>query len=472
MEFEDDIPPEFNQEKLFEYVKKYSFPRRIGTRGEKIVRKMIYHDFRKIGLKPQREHFICSLFYSVNFLRITLLLLLMMILLMEFVFYLNPIFNLVMFGIFIFLALFMLRMSQKPHKINWGRNYMSSNLFAFVPAKSYGENGNLKVQGLIEEELDEDQTPEDMMQLHDDYEDFLEEEEEVEYGKLPSSTEMNYGNIIISAHSDSKSQSIPTYTRVILFKNVLILFGILCLLFIIGVILAFLRVPWVWFPLEIVTSSITVTLSVLTLILFINKSKNESPGACDNASGMAVVFALADYFKKRPLERFNLYFCQFGVEEFGQQGARRFILNRLRFFKRRRTFNFNLDMVGERSEVKLPIITTVGLTKKPVDPVMMHFIRESADELDIEIEEINLATGAHTDRMAFTKYGYNGIDFASRLCAKWTHTPEDTPDKVSPLVMHYACRVICRSIKKMDVALKNSEFEEPEDAKHLRQAYY
>lgn len=466
-----DTPPEFNQEKLFNYVKKYSFPRRIGTRGEKLVRKMIYHEFKKIGLKPHREHFICSLFYSVNFLRITLLLFIIILLSMEFVLYLNPILNIAIFGIFILLTFFLFRMSQKPHKINWGRNYMSSNIFAFIPAKSYGQDGNLKIQDLIEEHFMEDEAPEDMMQLHDDYSEFL-EEEELQYGELPSSVESKYGNIIISAHSDSKSQSVPTYTRVLLFKNVLVLFAVLSLLFIIGVILAFLQVSWVWVPLQIVTTGITGTLILLTLILFINKSKNKSPGACDNASGMAVVFALAQYFKDRPLDRYNLYFCQFGVEEFGQQGARRFILNRLRYFKRRRTFNFNLDMVGERSEVKIPIITTVGLTKKPVDPVMMQFIRESAEELDIEIEGINLATGAHTDRMAFTKYGYNGIDFASRECAKWTHTPEDTPDKVSPLIMQYACQIIARSVEKMDDALQNDQFEEPKDAKHLRQAYY
>lgn len=462
----------FNLDDLQNYVKKFSFPRRIGTPGEKIARKMTFLEFKKMGFNPHREHFVCSLFYSVNFLRIVLLSLISMVFVMEWVSFVEPSYNMIVLVLYICWALYLLRMSQKPQKINWGKNYLSSNIFVFIPAKSYGMLGNVKIYGKYGEDYKDDVQEEDEVNFHDDYEDGADPHGYLEYGWLPSTEEQKYGNIIISAHTDSKSQSITTITRVKLFKRSFKLFSILLILFIFGSIMDFIGIGWIHPFLNVVTMCMSIIVIIFTIILFLNRSLNNSPGALDNASGMACVFELAKYFKDNPLDRFNLYFMQFGVEEFGQQGARKFVLNRLNQFKRKRTFNFNLDMVGETRDVEVPLLESIGFKRRQVDPLMQKFIEESASELGFKLNRLNLPIGAHTDRMAFTKYGFNGIDFASQNAGQWTHSPNDTPDKVNLKILQDVCKIIGRTVKKMDDALKNNMFPEPKDAKHIRQAYY
>lgn len=457
-----EIPPEFDKNILMKLVEKFSFPRKIGSVGEKKSRIMAFEEFKAMDLNPQNESFVCSLFYSEWLLRFVLVNFMGMVAIMQLVLLYKPVLNIYVLATIIIYGTFIFRRTRNPNKLNWGRNYESSNIFAFVPGSSYGEEGNLAVHGEFGafEELD--------IEFEENHENSVNNEKD--YGHTPTEIERNYGNVVISAHSDSKSQSITTVVRVKLFRDAFIIFGFLFIIFIAGIIIDLFNIGDINVPVKIISSIMAGTVILFVIILSFNRNGNESPGSLDNATGMAVVFELARYFKDHPLERFNLWFCQFGVEEFGQMGCRNFLLRRLRHFKVDRTFDFNLDMVGPTEKNKLSICEFNGLIKKPVDPLMMKFIRESANELKIEIDTFNLPTGAHTDRMPFNKYGYNGIDFASTMAGKYAHSPQDSLDKVDPIMLQQACRIICRSAQKMDEALKKGEFEEPREPKHVRQA--
>ncbi|MHA1339011.1 MAG: M28 family metallopeptidase [Promethearchaeota archaeon] len=482
----------FSEEKLKYYVEKFSFPRRIGSVGEKKARRLTFLEFKKLGLTPHKEDFVCSLFYSINFLRIVLLSIIALMLSLEFTLFLDPRMNILTLIIFTLWGGYLARMAQRPHKINWGKNYYSENIFAFVPAKSYGNDGNPLIQkinnninnNLNTAELADPKISEEKEIYKEEYGninlEYIKEFEDINdldseaFCDYPTENEAQYGNIIISAHTDSKSQSISTSTRVKLFKYSLYLIAILLIMFLIAIILGFFgSKSWNWVSpfFKVVTTSLTIVVVIFTAILFINRSLNKSVGSLDNATGMACVFALADYFKDKPLDRFNLYFCQFGVEEFGQQGARRFVLRRLRHFKRGRTFNINLDMVGCIDDEKVPFMETYGFSKKIVDPLLISYIKKCSEKLGIEIEGFNLPTGAHTDRMAFTKYGLNGIDFVSFRAGYYTHSYEDTPDKVNYKIMQDTLRIINCMLFEMDKDLKNDKFPPPKEAKHLRQGF-
>ena len=494
----DSIKP-LGKEKLMDYIEKYSFPRQIGTAGEKKVRKMAYKEFKAIGYKPHREEFICSLFFSIWFLRISLASFLTMIITNQILLFYQPAWNLAVFIVFIIWFFYIVKKSRKPHKMMAGKNYHSANIFAFLPAKSYGKPGNRNLidDYDLDDNLDDYEVDDDFerirkrrlkinsrKKMNEEKEEMLEikkeeggkeeynENNKKETSDLPTSDQAHYGNIIFSAHTDSKSQSITTITRIYIFRDIFIIFIILFPVFLIGIFVDLFSNIELDFALKFLTILMTITLAFLTLMLFVNRSGNESPGALDNATGMAVVFALAEYFKDKPLERFNLWFVQFGVEEFGQMGARNWVLKRTRKFKSGRTFNFNFDMVAETTDEELNIVEFVGLNKKPVDPLMMSFVRESAKELGIEIFGLNLPTGAHTDRMVFAKYGYNGLDFASRSSATWTHSKDDTPDKVSSEKLEEAYKIVAKSVEKMDKALIQDNLEKIRNPKHIRHAYY
>lgn len=74
-------------------------------------------------------------------------------------------------------------------------------------------------------------------------------------------------------------------------------------------------------------------------------TKTYFPGANDNASGTATIIMLADYFKKHPIEDYNLLFIAFAGEEAGLFGSKHFVehplmkLNQMEFL-------INLDIMG------------------------------------------------------------------------------------------------------------------------------
>ncbi len=75
------------------------------------------------------------------------------------------------------------------------------------------------------------------------------------------------------------------------------------------------------------------------------------PGADDNASGVAAMLAIAQWFKAHP-PRHTIVFAAFDGEEQGLQGARAFVAA-LPFPKAQLALNLNLDMVSrnERNEI-------------------------------------------------------------------------------------------------------------------------
>ncbi|MBY8982537.1 MAG: hypothetical protein KGD57_06295, partial [Candidatus Lokiarchaeota archaeon] len=104
------------------------------------------------------------------------------------------------------------------------------------------------------------------------------------------------GNIVISAHLDSKSQSINTFWRVVLYKMWLYSGLILVGVYIFYLINLFGKLN-ISFYITIYGAWISITLIGFSNIclLFLN-IYNKSHGALDNASGMAVVFELSSFF--------------------------------------------------------------------------------------------------------------------------------------------------------------------------------
>jgi hypothetical protein len=420
------VPNEFNLDRIRAWVHQFSFPRLIGTQGEKKARNLSFSEFKKLGLEPEREAFICSLFYSKWLLPFTITFLTLVLILTQVISFMFPTYRFYAFlgfmGCFLLTLEYMLRKNRNPQKIMIAPNYHSENIFVDIPPKE-------------------------------------------------TTKEKDIGHIIISAHSDSKSQRFTTLFRIKLFRNALIIFIIFMVVNFLLYSLDYVFENSLGILILIISFLTTFTIIVFNIMLYMNRNGNASVGALDNASGIASVLALSDYFKSHPLENFHVWCVVFGVEEFGQPGARNFILQRLNIFQKYRIFNFNLDMVGEISDEKLNICEFHGLNHKPVDPFLMEYIRKSSEKLGIGLLGFNLPTGARTDRKVFTHFGFNGIDFASRNAAKWTHTPKDTVDKVNFERIQDACAIISQSALELDEALRNRELPSPIEAKYLRHAY-
>jgi hypothetical protein len=104
-----------------------------------------------------------------------------------------------------------------------------------------------------------------------------------------------------------------------------------------------LQQPWWLFdPLVVVYAMTFGTLQLAITLL--GWSKEVSPGAHDNASGVATVLTLAEHFAQQPPQRLALQYVLFTAEEGGLLGSKAFVKQTP--LDERDTYVLNFDMVG------------------------------------------------------------------------------------------------------------------------------
>ena len=412
----------FNVDRLFNYVKSFSFPRLAGTIGEKKAVDLTIKNFKDIGfndLQIQKEPFEFSDFYSTTLIKLIMVINLTFSLFVLMFAYINLFFTIIIGGIMTIVVFLIIKGLKHPEDPGfWGEYYgktiSATNVYVKLAAKI-----------------------------------------------LPTDLA---GNIIISAHLDSKSQTFKTYWRVFFYRvwlyGGIILGGLFILLFIhnytIIKINLFLVGTGIWI--------FTILISISNVFLMFLNTHNKSPGALDNASGMAVVFELSNYFKNNVLDNFNIWFCQFSAEELGTMGSRVFVSNHESEFIKGRIFQINLDMIScaNKRKNQVEYLKSYGvLPRKKIAPLLSKYLDNAAIEENVHIKGFHLSTGAHTDSVPFHLRGYDSVDIATRVGGKYTHNRIDTPDKVDPHILLEACLIIRRVILSLDkdyeILCKNQE---------------
>ena len=419
-----NISPEnnpFDKTRLFNYVKTFSFPRLAGTEGERSAVDLTYKTFNKIGFNKSqifKQSFKFSDFYSTTFIQLISMMSLTFILFLFFFGYIYFFIKFLFIGIMAILVHLIYISIKYPEDPGFWGEYFGNTLDAT----------NVFV-------------------------------------KLPAKMNNERGNIIISAHLDSKSQTFRTIWRIIFYEVWLfsgIIFGIFYIIQIVYVELIrfsialpitiqifnyeFLFIdPFIWIT--------VVFISISNIALMFLYTDNKSPGANDNASGMAIVFALSDYFKDCPLHNYNLWFCQFSAEELGTMGSRFFVKEFENTLKEYKTFQINFDMVsapGKKNNCVQYIKSYGLLPRKKLCPILGKYFENEAFSENISIKTFNLATGAHTDTVPFHLRGYEAIDIITFNAIKFAHNKTDTPDKVDPEILSNACKIAKNVILKLD----------------------
>jgi len=399
------------KERLLHYVEKFSFPRLAGTEGEKSSVKLTVETFEKIGFNKNeilKQEFEFSTFYSEILVKIIAFMSLILITILLFIKYLFP--ALVFFTIISILIIFlsMIKILKHPEmqgfwEKNFGKEVSATNVFIKLPAI-----------------------------------------------KIPDEQARN---IIISAHLDSKSQTFKTIWRVlfvVLWEIGGFIFMILFALFLIDYYFEIYRPILIVLEICIIIVSIVTIFSIFMVILI--KTENNSLGSLDNASGMALVFELSSIFKNTPLNDYNLWFCQFSAEEIGTMGSRFFVDKYEQYFHEK-PLQINFDMVScknsKRSEVEY--IKSYGIfPPKNASPVLLSYMQKSAEEQKIKIYGHRVLNGAHTDSVPFHLRKYESIDITSLSGTKYSHSKNDTTDKINSQVLLETCKIVQRLISMLD----------------------
>ncbi len=412
--------PDFSkhEQDLYNYVGKFCFPRLAGTEGEQKAVELTAKTFEEIGFQRsqiEKERFDYSTFYSSDVVKIFSFISLVLIGIIVFLKYLFPFLIIIILLVMIILFLSVLRTLRYPEKETtrfWGfrvgKIRQATNIFVKIPSKS----------------------------THD----------------------LQTENLIVSAHLDSKSQSYKTMWRII-FSNMWLLGTIAFIIFYVLFLLDYFeifkfitRVNYLFF--EIGSWISTAVVGIANLFLINLKIGNESPGALDNATGMALVFKLSSFFKDSPLEHFNLWFCQFSAEEVGTMGSRDFLDKREKIFVKGETFQFNFDMIscaGHDKKNRIEYLKSYGLfPKKKIAPVIASYLHQAAQKENLKIHGFNATVGAHTDSIPFHLRKFDSIDLTTLAAVIHAHTKGDTLDRVDPKVLTETYIIVKKAIELMD----------------------
>ncbi|MFL6657641.1 MAG: M28 family peptidase [Massilia sp.] len=156
------------------------------------------------------------------------------------------------------------------------------------------------------------------------------------------------------------------------------------------------------------------------------------PGADDNASGVAAMLAIADYFRQHP-PRHTIVFAAFDGEELGLQGGIAFV-KKLPFARDKLVMDLNLDMVSRNDNNE---IWAAGLHHYPA---LTEIVTAAASRTKVKLKmghDVPVPSKADDDWTFSSDHGpfheanvpflYFGVEDHADY-----HKPGDTFDKIKP----------------------------------------
>ncbi|MCB9136020.1 MAG: Zn-dependent exopeptidase M28 [Anaerolineales bacterium] len=177
-----------------------------------------------------------------------------------------------------------------------------------------------------------------------------------------------------------------------------------------------------------------------------------APGANDNASGLGVVLALAEFFARQPVQNIRLGFLFTGAEETGLHGARAFA-EYLSKSNTKNVYVLNLDMVGVGDVLKTVVSDgTLPPTKTSA------FLNELVANANPQVKEVHHVSRSG-DHLPFLKQGIAAttLEMGYAKGFLWTyHTLNDTLETIDPQALQVTAETIIQMIEKMiDTASSN-----------------
>lgn len=220
---------------------------------------------------------------------------------------------------------------------------------------------------------------------------------------------------VVVAHRDSKSQPSSTYLRIA--ATAIAPFALAVLL-----VLAFaatLNEAWQWPNVAIAAGAIGFPAGLLFLLC---PAQNDSPGALDNASGLAALLAIA----RREAEHDDVAFLITDGEELGLAGATA-VATRLPVV----LGIINLD--GLDDEGDFHVVERFGWPRRGLAPHLAASLLHAADQLGLPAVRRDLMTGVMVDHVPLVLAGHPAITLmrGSAKSLRRVHRPSDSPDRLT-----------------------------------------
>ncbi|GAB4310709.1 MAG: hypothetical protein Kow0069_11020 [Promethearchaeota archaeon] len=270
--------------------------------------------------------------------------------------------------------------------------------------------------------------------------------------------------VVFTAHYDTKSQSVPAAARVLLIG---LAGGSLLLFFAFTLVVQFSSVVPGWrgslawsqagagvafFPLAVGALG---TASV--------RLGNNSPGALDNASGVAVCFGLLDFFKECPLEHTEVVVAFLTGEELGLYGARAFVERHADELAEVDSVNLNFDGV----KAPLRYLARLGSVnvKSPDHRPFFDALLKAAEEADVSLQAVRIPFGAWTDSLPFVKAGFSSTTIISLGGGGRVHRRGDVPERLDRAALALATRLGVQFARVVDQTWPTEERDDGGEVK-------
>lgn len=178
------------------------------------------------------------------------------------------------------------------------------------------------------------------------------------------------------------------------------------------------------------------------------------PGADDNASGVAVLMAIANECRTQPF-RHDVLFVAFDAEELGLQGAKAFVANPP-VPKDRLRLNINMDMVSRSDKREL---YAAGTHHWPATrPALEQVVKRAPIKLLFGHDKPKAESGGQddwtnqSDHGPFHAAGIPFVYFGVEDHADY-HKPTDTADRIEPTFFRQAAETILDAVRTLDAAM-------------------
>jgi len=252
---------------------------------------------------------------------------------------------------------------------------------------------------------------------------------------------IRHPQLILMAHYDSKSSSLPVGLRMPMVLGALGLTGLLCaVFFLVGLLRCYgsdnFSSLWSWL------CGVDI---VLLLALLPNRTGNHSPGAFDNACGVAAVLETARRLKESPPTNVDVWFVFTSAEEFGLCGAVAFLEQRE--WDRARTYVLNVDTPFTPAGT-ISYNSAFGLPAQKTSAYLNQCILASAEKVGVKVKPFYLPLGVAADHVPFVRHGYQAACLIAPTLL--IHSPQDAPERVPLEALEKVVQICVGMTRELD----------------------
>jgi len=244
--------------------------------------------------------------------------------------------------------------------------------------------------------------------------------------------------VFLVAHVDTKSQRFSFAARAILAAAAL---SLMVALISLAILLPDVR---------LIPAILGLLAAGALIALAVSGYGNRSPGALDNASGLAVLLEVARRLHRHPLGGAEVTFLVTGAEEDGLVGATRFVERHRTGLRVGEDFFINLDTIGGGGQ----LLVTGHTFLRPIRAAarLVELLREEAARLGFGVKLRQVPLPAAVDSFVPSARGLPAVTLSSGTLGstyRHVHRPSDSPDNVDPANLVRSAELVERVIRRI-----------------------